>query len=100
MIILNAHSSRSTGVFRDLLFRTLLAVVVNWLLVTGIVLVASVVGPGVLLELVLVRVGRGLIEGLGVVGLGAIVVVGRLGISRRVCWLHVVRVCWTVRCGV
>ena len=55
MIILNAHSSRSTGVFRDLLFRTLLAVVVNWLLVTGIVLVASVVGPGVLLELVLWR---------------------------------------------
>ena len=99
-MILNAHNSLSTRASRDLLFQTLLAVVVNWLLVTGIVLVTSVVGPRVLLELVLVRVGRGLIEGLSVVGLGAVVVVGRLGIGCGVRWLHVVRVCWTIRCGV
>ena len=100
MIILNAHSSRSTRASRDLLFRTFLAVVVDWLLVAGIVLVATVVAPRVLLELVLVRVGRGLIEGLSIVGIGAVVVVGRLGIGCGVRWLHVVRVCWTIRCGV
>ena len=61
--------------------------------VPGVVLVASVMGPihglRVRLELVLVRVGRRLVDWRGAVGFGTVVIVGRLRIG-CVCWFHVV----------